>query len=460
MAAQGGAGRRSKRASSETAREKMDSSTSVSPSPLLASPSCLQGSRCWSCDRMPGEGEKALLRCARCRHGWFCDRKCQKAAHASHKRLCKPLALLPELPEQRAGEPWSVRVFAVLAQLEVLLGRRPTSLEQQAVCFTPHCEECNATKKEKQLACCPRCKWGWACGAHAEAVGRAHSADLCAQYCAAVEQRLFLRQHLRRFGSPLSHAPDEVRTSLAAALPDSWPAYWAWRGTGDDMRAALPELFFDAATVQMSQVVTVLAAIYHFGLQSTAGTLTVHLAGASAGYEYPGGCEWEELLHVLPDVTHLRLVFVGPNVGSGAASRMLQMETCPDCAAKGRTRSHHGVVALYHDFATSDGFEKPDVVLALNSGIHDARLLETWRPTLFALRDANIPCCFSSYNASEARHDEEVLRKCGFNVTAPNAANPFRCDVVEIEPLPKEDDGERFYRSNNFVTHCRGRSEQ
>jgi hypothetical protein len=48
------------------------------------------GKSCEHC--LVGELEKRLLRCARCKTVYFCDRACQKAAHPRHKLRCANLA--------------------------------------------------------------------------------------------------------------------------------------------------------------------------------------------------------------------------------------------------------------------------------------------------------------------------------------------------------------------------------
>ena len=50
------------------------------------------GKSCEHC--LVGELEKRLLRCARCKTVYFCDRACQKAAHPRHKLRCANLAQL------------------------------------------------------------------------------------------------------------------------------------------------------------------------------------------------------------------------------------------------------------------------------------------------------------------------------------------------------------------------------
>ena len=189
---------------------------------------------------------------------------------------------------------------------------------------------------------------------------------------------------------------------------------------------------------------------------ATAEELTIHVVGANHSFELQGGSPthvWEEIMHCLPRVKTMRVVFVGPEVGYTYSLR--PMQACPNCMANGRTRLQAGYALTYHDYHKSSEFIMPDFVAAFNTGMFE-EYTESWKTSLESLLNMDVPCIFTSYDKNEGKSDHEVLTEVNARtlLTAGPVLNPFHADI------PLIDDGciDKFFYANMYCTCFRGHS--
>lgn len=96
----------------------------------------------------------------------------------------------------------------------------------------------------------------------------------------------------------------------------------------------------------MSSALTILASLEHLGRLSRFSalhpsgkgrTLTVHVVGSTTYFDMiVSGRGYEEILHFLPGVTDLRIIFIGPEEKDSRA--WMDIECCPACVAHGKSR--------------------------------------------------------------------------------------------------------------------------
>lgn len=68
--------------------------------------------------------------------------------------------------------------------------------------------------------------------------------------------------------------------------------------------------------------------------------MTVHVLGGTVDFEMNyGGMAFEELMHQMPWVQELVIVFIGPESGMQDA-REIRMDCCPKCSGAGRKRTY------------------------------------------------------------------------------------------------------------------------
>lgn len=443
---------------------------------------CLAGSACWNpdCDKgVPGQlrqdeeskerAKSGLLRCARCKLAVFCGAQCQKAYWPAHKTSCKALAKREEITPVLVGPagPWAWRVYAVKLKLEETLGRPLNKLEKCALDYEAHCSVpgCDATRGRDnacKLTACRDCGWGHACGLHTAdelANARAIHAAQCQHFQMSNVLHFFRRRHM--MDDPKHddfHFIPDGRLQVPKFLPQSWAEYWKWRVPAQLVYqlAHVPE-FFPAATHPLSQALTTLLGLQHFGLHQTAGgegpsSLTVHVVGAGE-FEWPPSPVWELLAHHIPSVRRLTVEFVGQAINSEEMPA-IEMECCPECSGVGCKRLYGAMPTTYHAFRASSRYTKPDLVVAFNSGVHEAEV-EQWRPTLEGLIQEGIPCLFTSYNELEATKDQAALEELGGHVTLATQPNPFRSEIPRIEVTDAKLK-HPFYYSNNYYLCMRG----
>lgn len=95
-------------------------------------------------------------------------------------------------------------------------------------------------------------------------------------------------------------------------------------------------------TVSLSIPMTILDALHRFSIppSSIGSKMVIHVLGATMEFEMDyGGASFEEIMHQLPWVKELVVVFVGPEtqiMGSGSRD----METCPNCQSAGKKRTY------------------------------------------------------------------------------------------------------------------------
>lgn len=203
-------------------------------------------------------------------------------------------------------------------------------------------------------------------------------------------------------------------------------------------------------------------------------TLTLHLVGAQLIPELAGLVKYEEILHLLPQLTHLRVVCVGPLLtgqsfgdGNGEGDRSAKEgnegmvveqrdELCPPCQeARRQTWTFEERPGLYHDYARrATAYTRPDMCFLFNSGVHEFwdQPSDTWRPTLEHLVQSGVPLAFTAYNEDEMVQDAAIVRRLGGRMLVAPERNAFR----GLHPLREPMAPNEFYYQNNYVFVARG----
>jgi splicing suppressor protein 51 len=154
----------------------------------------------------------------------------------------------------------------------------------------------------------------------------------------------------------------------------------------------------------------------------------VHVVGAGA-FECTFLHKWEIILHCLPQLSFLDIIFIGPEIEQ-------EFETvcklCVDCQQKGRELgTHFQTGKLYHQYASSEAFLLPDIIVAYNCGLHEyeGTNSDTWLQSLpFLVKFDHIPLILTSYTSDEAYKDVARIfdyRKGALTVYLKCSRNPF-----------------------------------
>jgi hypothetical protein len=180
--------------------------------------------------------------------------------------------------------------------------------------------------------------------------------------------------------------------------------------------------------------------------------LVIHVVGAGA-FECTFLQKWEVILHCLPQLSCVCIVFIGPEIEEGLETTCA---LCVNCQEKGRElRAHFQSGKLYHQYATSETFLMPDVIAAYNCGLHEYEGTSTdaWLPSIpFLVKFDQTPLILTSYTNDEAYKDVARILDCckdGLTVYLKCAKNPF------ASKHPYRDWGSDIsdvFFQNNFIT--------
>jgi splicing suppressor protein 51 len=196
-------------------------------------------------------------------------------------------------------------------------------------------------------------------------------------------------------------------------------------------------MFLLLATDTLTMPLTIVAALEDLQLLA-ASTLRVHLLGAT-GREFLAMSAFEEILHLVPAIKALEITAIGPSSllygqDSENYAPKQNLPCCNACQSKGRTRPLASYQGLYHNFAKSSHYEKPDIIVAFNSGCVDGDDADTdWDQTIRFIVSCDVPALFTTYNPREALHEQAKMRSLGARYVAEPAKNKW-CSLV---PMPE-----------------------
>lgn len=211
-------------------------------------------------------------------------------------------------------------------------------------------------------------------------------------------------------------------------------------GSDDEKDSAERMLMFLLyATDTLTMPLTIVSALEDLNLDQP--HLNIHMLGVT-DRELAGLANFEELLHLVPGIQSLHITAVGPAIPGPSEGTVLSkqnLDCCPPCKVDGRQRSLSLYKGVYHDFAQSAAFEKPDLIVMFNSGWIDGDDAKShWASTIKKLVEDNVPALFTTYNSGEAQHEQEKLRAMGANFVTKVGENKWKGLVPTPEFIDEE----------------------
>ncbi|XP_049827684.1 nascent polypeptide-associated complex subunit alpha, muscle-specific form-like [Schistocerca gregaria] len=372
--------------------------------------------------------------CEQCHLMSYCSEEHQKSDWSAHKDLCQAVS---EMCKERgtdnlyapavglsAEEYRGYRMNALL-ECSAILNRQLEPYEQEIILYPNVCHTCHLPSAAN-LHTCESCSMVSYCSPE----HRPPNHDV---WCHDLQLYKSLIIYQSRNGV--------INPQLPVFLPESF------QPLSGDMQSDLLKLSgsVDASPLEravLSEIATgPLTAL--FALQKSnkvSGTtekLVVHFVGAEWSFEMERADKWEAfLLHLIPSLKALVLVFVGPEVCSlpPEARGLLQKQStlCPQCQEKGRTVEM--VIppqTFYHEYVASQDYIPPTIICAYNAGLYRPnghKDIDSWSDTVTALlRDPSVPVAVTSYTAEEVLKDAERLQHHrALNFVLPPSQNPYR----------------------------------
>ncbi|KAJ7101498.1 hypothetical protein B0H15DRAFT_413126 [Mycena belliarum] len=456
------------------------------------------GLACYKCFK---EEDTSLSRCTGCHRVAYCSVECQKTDWKMHRPMCKALSAIENNPLAAAtlffslpNEPTTDLNFLhnqteahgsnILNMCQLSLKRKATTAEQNLVAWEPRCMVCTRTDQlirmeaakngapsepPARLVPCPQCNLSFCCPAHWPAARALHLRPCEDTPGAAARSHCALNREVRGdvlFAAAMAgahHASGELlwapeRTERAWRSVARAGASWDEEFSAD-LRSSVPvpaerpmAPWIRAASDNLTMPMTILYALERLkddDAWTRKHTLTVHILGAAVK-EVQAAMVFEEILHRLPEVKTLKLVFCGPEVPGARVPKIIPMETCPDCAAHGRRRVHEYVADTYHGYVHNQGpkFAPPDLCIAFNPGAAQESA-GTWPATRAVLVARKIPSVFTAYGREEADGEAALLRAAGAALLPGMGPGRNPWGSSKVIPAPNKVYG--FYAVNGWL---------
>lgn len=413
--------------------------------PVLA----IRGYLCFRCFG-PGPSDK-ILKCGGCKRAGYCSKECQKLDWSlGHKKQCKILQDINRFEEERYREKRTWTEYS-RSLLHIVRGMRDSYhdeenlhyvVQAQAYCVTCRRSAVQLSTRGIALKACAHCRLVFSCADCPSPPAHPDSVCVAYQNYANVERfRIsFFEDTGKASPTTCTQFPRTERKLLAGS--PGWFDYFVNISDKPQIQRAIKSdfsgltdatirlghaeeleieerrrMFLLCATDTLTMPLTIVSALEDISFDKP--DLIVHLLGAT-GREFLALSNFEEILHLVPNLKSLHVTGVGPTAfrmdagQTSPLSRTMNVECCPICTSEGRSRSVASYHGLYHDLAKTTGYTKPDLFVLFNSGWVDGDDAESdWRPTIKLLIESNIPALFTTYNADEATNEKMKMRQLG-----------------------------------------------
>jgi splicing suppressor protein 51 len=422
--------------------------------------------RCW----LPAQ---KMTKCSGCRRIYYCSKPCQKLDwNLQHKKHCKLLRQINAVEEKETARSRSWRLYqeSLYQKTKLVASLSPEDLPRDVVQGQPYCSTCfrggiQAAAMSATLTPCNICHMVFTCNE----CKPSHSKKQCLEYQSRNQVEIYRITHFAQSGQAQCRAPMETPRSEYLNLSKvlNWIDYLArisdkdflqaftdqhisllniheWNYPEDfdeDQRSDTKQLlmYHLLATDTLTMPLSIVAAIEDSNREIlTKQTFCVHIVGADTK-ELLNLMMFEEMLHLLPSLRHLKITLIGPAEVDDPNNRLSQempCNVCQSCAQAGRTRTTTVYQGLYHDFTTNPKYQRPDIAVLFHSGRTQAAQA-SWRPTTrFLVESGTLTMC-TTYNLGEAAEEAAELDSLGVNLIVRPQVNKWQ----SLVPLPDFNEG-------------------
>lgn len=377
-----------------------------------------------------------IIQCEGCCMVSYCSEEHRRSDHSTHKDLC---AVIAELAKRRGGHIYNMahkltddeyrnlRVHT-LNQSEQMLRRPLQAFEREILlfprtCCSPSCREW----RQELLTECKDCRQISFCSEHPEHLLPTHP-KWCKSYF--LFQKLILRQKL--LGRIEPALPARIAGKSFAIPPNIDEVIKLLYKNSNALRD-------ECAYATLTQIATAPLTALHGYLQAgqkPTETFTIHLVGAELQFEGDTLDKWEAFfLHLVPEITELRVVFVGPelNVENLPIDIISRIRMCRTCRLKCRVvKFDFQCRRFYHEYRQDAScYSAPQLICFYNPGLHRSTgfgSLDTWPRTIAAATDCGCPVVVTAYTEYECPLDLARLQKesrRSLELIQPPTPNPF-----------------------------------
>ena len=310
---------------------------------------------CFYCTGLPAP---SLHRCGGCQLVAYCSRHCQKKDWSTHKYVCKEFPVVKGKNVLHTTRPWKKHIHSLREQA----ARLPNAeLSAKPIFSNPRvCRTCREARSDLLMDC--ECYCVSYCSNRCAKADKQHKKEcsdlnhIAGAYCVSHETGVTMMAHDKvcEKYSPVNKWSDIMSTQDCYST---------------DHIGCVKYL---SCNERASYAMTLL-----YALQQLPGrilgpdqsslneltSLTVHVVTSSPLFHAD---PWEVLMHRLPNLKELNVVFVLQGNGYKDSFNMnngLSLKRCEDCQAKKRLITYSVQQMLYHMFFSLPEFTEPDVVV-------------------------------------------------------------------------------------------------
>ncbi|KAI8037939.1 hypothetical protein M5D96_009440 [Drosophila gunungcola] len=380
--------------------------------------------------------------CSRCGLSYYCSGGHMKDDQ-EHRQLCYALRQTVDRNGHEmfykcgdfSGEQFRSYRIVCIRQVEKEMNRPLSATERELLLFPMICSEPKCREHQfKRLAICG------GCGEYAFCKDKpGHRSKEHAKWCGAFQLFKAFIMFQANFGRMEPSLPNKVLRELPMACSS----------TKHIMKKLNFNVTNECEYAALTQVSTgPLTAWFALKLCErirNCEELTLHLIGAEIEFEVDMLQKWELfLLHIMPTVKILNVVFIGPELNPNNISfEQLRKSSeareicCRLCRKAQRTVNYHFENGLYHDYCKEPHFLQPNLVCFFNSGLYRSTGFaheDTWPDTIQAALNIKCPIVVTSYTKYEAPLDMvHFINQSNrhLNVVLPPTTNPFSSEKPE-----------------------------
>ncbi|CAG9825419.1 unnamed protein product [Phaedon cochleariae] len=400
--------------------------------------------------------DKPLKRCSSCKVMVYCSTDHQRSDWKYHKELCLIIKSASDTYKE------SVNTFADLLNDQYLkhiywqekLKRKLYDFEMQMWMFPRFCAVCYS--QEATIFCAKCHNISYCSEEH-----KKHHQSQHEMHCN--ELKLSLEMDLFTFSQSLPDhylevSPNDIEDSISA-LPENLKQLMSMYDENystENVKDIGPHII----QIRKSQVIAPVATII-YGLEGSGflsdrifpkEELVVHLVGADITEM---GLLWRIMselpFHWIKNLRNFEYFIIGPDLNHSGTTDKFTNQLCLSCKSKKSTTRITFHEQLYHNIVGI--LKKPDVVVALNSGLHEFsnHPEDTWKDSIpFLCQSPGVPLILTAYTKEEIIADINIVRKANKKVKV--LVEPHRNPFSNLKPLRNfSSDIDPIYYINGFI---------
>lgn len=400
---------------------------------------------CHTCKNPYGN---ATRRCTRCKTVSYCSKEHQHADWKRHRHICKIISeehkhLNYNITNQKELQEY-IQQRGILWQLK--LGRKLLRSEYQMLMFPRICALCF---KQDTVFDCFTCHSEYYCSEEHQEQHKETHKKFCRDLKLSLDMECYLYHHLEDSSAFSIKKVEEEITSMPndfikCVLKSLVPA------TDLNYLHSCDEVFSGITILYALEQTEVLFKRRLLKVDS----LEIHMIGAT---EFEFSLNWtliiEIFFHWIKNLKEIHIVFVGPEVTNSKLNfQSLKTHFCDDCRDRDNLLIKEANVyrSLYHDVV--DTLEKPDVIVAFNSGLHEFHQSDkdSWKNSLRSLVAVpKVPLVLTAYTYNEIKDDLKIIEGAAtVRVVYGPKKNPFANQRPFRDWTPENDP---VYFINNFL---------